>query len=163
MGVLILSIVPRTLALFLLGACVWRWNLLRGDRRILAAIAIAGIAIGTYATMIGTNWASIVLAFGYGGAIVLAARPLCFLAPLGRMAFTCYLAQSFILSFVFYGWGLGQFGHMSAANGILLAIAIYAAQAIASALWLRRFRFGPLEWVWRSFSYGKRVSQSPTT
>ena len=65
-------------------------------------------------------------------AIVLAARPLRFLAPLGRMAFTCYLAQSFILSFVFYGWGLGQFGRMSAAHGILLAIAIYAAQAIAA-------------------------------
>ena len=72
------------------------------------------------------------------------------------MAFTCYLAQSFILSFVFYGWGLGQFGHMSAANGILLAIAIYAAQAIASALWLRRFRFGPLEWCWRSLTYWQR-------
>ena len=157
MGVLLFSIVPRTLGLFLLGACVWRWNLLRGDRRVLAAIAIVGLAAGTYATMIGAAWASLVLAFGYGGAIVLAARPLCFLAPLGRMAFTCYLAQSFILSFVFYGWGLGQFGQMSAANGILLAIAIYAAQAIASALWLRRFRFGPLEWVWRSFSYGRRV------
>ena len=116
MGLLLLSIVPRTLGLFLLGACVWRWNLLRGDRRILAAIAIVGIASGAYATMIGTNWASIVLAFGYGGAIVLAARPLGFLAPLGRMAFTCYLAQSFILSFVFYGWGLGQFGRMNAAR-----------------------------------------------
>jgi uncharacterized protein len=157
MGILLFSIVPRTVGLFLLGACVWRWNLLRGDRRALSAIAIAGIALGTYATMIRANWASIVLALGYGGAIVLAARPLNVLAPLGRMAFTCYLAQSFILSFVFYGWGLGQFGHMSAANGILLAIAIYTAQAIASALWLRRFRFGPLEWVWRSFSYGKRV------
>jgi uncharacterized protein len=51
---------------------------------------------------------------------------------------------------------------MSAANGILLAIAIYAAQAIASALWLRRFRFGPLEWVWRSFSYGKLESAHTT-
>ena len=162
MGVLLLSIVQRTLALFLLGACVWRWNLLRGDRRVLAEIAIVGLALGIYATMIGADWASIILAFGYGGAIVLAARPLCFLAPLGRMAFTCYLAQSFILSFVFYGWGLGQFGRMSAANGILLAIAIYAAQAIASALWLRRFRFGPLEWVWRSFSYGKLESAHTT-
>jgi uncharacterized protein len=157
MGLLLVSIVPRTLGLFLLGACVWRWNLLRGERRVLAAIAIVGIALGTYATMIRADWASIVLAFGYGGFVVLAARPLRFLAPLGRMAFTCYLAQSFILSFIFYGWGLGQFDHMSAANGILLAIAIYAAQAIASALWLHRFRFGPLEWVWRSFSYGKRV------
>ena len=155
MAVLLLSIVPRTLALFFLGACVWRWDLLRGDRRILAAIAVVGIAIGTYATMIGATWASTLLAFGYGGAIVLTARPLGFLAPLGRMAFTCYLAQSFILSFVFYGWGLGQFGRMSAANGILLAIAIYAAQAIASALWLRRFRFGPLEWMWRFLSYGR--------
>jgi uncharacterized protein len=157
MGVLLFSIVPRTIGLFLLGACVWRWNLLRGDRRVLAAIAIVGIVLGTCATMIRANWASIVLAFGYGGAIVLAARPLHVLAPLGRMAFTCYLAQSLILSFVFYGWGLGQFGHMSAANGILLAFGIYAAQAIASALWLRRFRFGPLEWVWRSFSYGRRL------
>jgi uncharacterized protein len=157
MGVLLFSIVPRTLGLFLLGACVWRWNLLRGDRRVLAAIAIVGIALGAYGTIIAAGWASIVLAFGYGGAIVLAARPLCFLAPLGRMAFTCYLAQSFILSFVFYGWGLGQFDRMSAAKGILLAIAIYAAQALASALWLRRFRFGPLEWVWRSFSYGRLV------
>jgi uncharacterized protein len=157
MGLLLLSIVPRTLGLFLLGACVWRWNLLRGDRRVLAAIAIAGITLGTYATMIRANWASIVLAFGYGGAIVLAAGPLYVLAPLGRMAFTCYLAQSLILSFVFYGWGLGEFGHMSAAHGILLAIGIYAGQAIASTLWLRRFRFGPLEWVWRSFSYGRRV------
>jgi uncharacterized protein len=107
--------------------------------------------------MIRANWASIVLGLGYGAAIVLAARALHVLAPLGRMAFTCYLAQSFVLSFIFYGWGLGQFGRMSAATGILLAVAIYAAQAIASALWLRRFRFGPLEWVWRSFSYGRRV------
>jgi len=121
-----------------------------------------GVALGIYATLLGAGWASLVLAFGYGGAIVLAARPLGFLAPLGRMAFTCYLAQSFILSVVFYGWGLGQFGRMSAANGILLAIAIYAAQAIASALWLRRFRYGPLEWVWRSFSYGTRVAMTTT-
>jgi uncharacterized membrane protein YeiB len=69
---------------------------------------------------------------------------------------SAHLAQSLVLSFVFYGWGLGQFGHMSAATGILLAIGIYA-EAIASALWLRRFRFGPLEWMWRSFSYGRRV------
>jgi len=162
MGVLLFSIVPRTLALFLLGACVWRWNLLRGDRRVHAAIATVGLALGTYATGIGAGWASLVLAFGYGGAIVLAARPLGFLAPLGRMAFTCYLAQSLILSFVFYGWGLGQFGRMSAANGILLAVAIYAAQAVASAVWLRRFRYGPLEWVWRSFSYGRRVAMTTT-
>ena len=162
MGVLLFSIVPRTLALFLLGACVWRWNLLRGDRRVHAAIATVGLALGTYATGIGAGWASLVLAFGYGGAIVLAARPLGFLAPLGRMAFTCYLAQSLILSFVFYGWGLGQFGRMSAANGILLAVAIYAAQAVASAVWLRWFRYGPLEWVWRSFSYGRRVAMTTT-
>ena len=77
MGLLLFSIVPRTLGLFLLGACVWRWNLLRGDRRVLAAIAIVGLALGIYATMIGADLASIVLAFGYGGALVLAARPLC--------------------------------------------------------------------------------------
>ena len=146
MGVLLFSIVPRTLGLFLLGACVWRWNLLRGDRRVLAAIAIVGLALGIYATMIGAQWASIVLAFGYGGAIVLAARPLCFLAPLGRMAFTCYLAQSFILSFVFYGWGLGQFGHMTRRTAFCLRSRSTplrrSRRAVATPLPLRSARVG---------------------
>ena len=152
MGVLLVSIVPRTVGLFLLGACVWRWNLLRGDRRVLAAIAIVGITLGTYATMIRANWASIVLAFGYGGAIVLAARPLHVLAPLGRMSFTCYLAQSLVLSFVFYGWGLGQFAHWPRATIYLVAPLTWGIMMIWSKPWLDRFAYGPLEWLWRSLA-----------
>lgn len=59
MGVLLFSIVPRTIGLFLLGARVWRWNLLHGDRGVLAAIAIVGIALGAYATRIRASWAFI--------------------------------------------------------------------------------------------------------
>ena len=69
------------------------------------------------------------------------------------MAFTNYLLQSLILGFVFYGYGLGRFGTMSVTRAALLGLALYAAQVLASTWWLRRFRFGPLEWLWRSATY----------
>ena len=118
MGILLFSIVPRTVGLFLLGACVWRWNLLRGDRRTLSAIAIVGITLGTYATMIRANWASIVLALGYGGAIgTRRTAPQCSRAAWSDGVYVLSRAVA-RPSFVFYGWGLGQFGHMSAATAI---------------------------------------------
>ena len=77
-------------------------------------------------------------------------------APLGRMAFTNYVVQSVILGWIFYGYGLGFFGRMSAANCFVVVVLIYAAQIVFSIWWLRRFRFGPLEWLWRSLMYGRR-------
>ena len=71
------------------------------------------------------------------------------------MAFTNYLAQSVILSCIFYGFGLALFGRLGVAQSIAVAVVIYAAQAIFSAWWLRRFRFGPVEWLWRSLMYGE--------
>jgi uncharacterized protein len=166
---LLLMIAPRTLGLFLLGACVWRWGILRTrPRRIIGAIAALGIPFGAYATwLLSTNgagrytgeisiYAPIVLAFGYAAVIVALLPIFSKLAPLGRMALTNYLSQSIILGFVFYGYGLGKFEHMGAMDGLLLAIGLYAAQAIASTFWLRRYRFGPVEWLWRAVTYGKR-------
>jgi Protein of unknown function (DUF418) len=75
--------------------------------------------------------------------------------PLGRMAFTNYLIQSIILSWIFYGFGLALFGRLSVLESLAVAVVIYAAQAAASAWWLSRFRFGPVEWLWRSLMYGK--------
>jgi len=76
-------------------------------------------------------------------------------ALVGRMALTNYLAQSLICTAIFYGWGLGLFGQVGPLAGLALAVAVYAAQAGISAVWLRRFRYGPVEWLWRSMTYGR--------
>jgi uncharacterized protein len=60
------------------------------------------------------------------------------------------------------GFGLGLFGRLSVAQSIAVAVVIYAAQAAFSAWWLRRFRFGPIEWLWRSLMYGEWQRLSAT-
>lgn len=76
------------------------------------------------------------------------------LAPLGRMALTNYLMQSVVFVFLFYGVGLGLAGRIGVAAATVLAIATFFLQIVFSGWWLRRFRFGPAEWAWRSASYG---------
>lgn len=75
------------------------------------------------------------------------------LAPVGRMALTNYLVQTIICTFLFYGFGLGLYGHVGASQAALIAVAIFAMQIVISWLWLRAFRFGPVEWVWRMATY----------
>ncbi|HET8679857.1 MAG TPA: DUF418 domain-containing protein, partial [bacterium] len=75
------------------------------------------------------------------------------LAALGRMALTNYLLQSLICTTIFYSYGLGLFGTVGPVYGALLTVAIYAVQVPLSIWWLRRFRFGPVEWLWRSLTY----------
>lgn len=74
------------------------------------------------------------------------------LAPLGRMALTNYLMQSVICGFYFYGYGLGHFGMGRAAQFVFVAI-IFGLQIVFSHWWLSRFRYGPMEWLWRGFTY----------
>ena len=174
-------VLPRTLGLFLLGAWVWRTNFFRptGPRKFLVPASCLLLALGGGMTFAAANgdplgWhldrqgraflqslAQLVLAAGYSSAIVVLAEHargrelVAWAGPLGRMAFTNYLAQSVILSCIFYGFGLALFGRLGIAQSIELAVAIYTTQAIFSAWWLRRFRFGPVEWLWRSLMYGE--------
>ena len=76
-------------------------------------------------------------------------------AAVGRMALTNYLMQSIVCTTIFYGFGLAQFGKVSPLVGLQLALGIYAVQVVISNLWVRVFRFGPAEWVWRSITYGR--------
>ncbi|MCP5111681.1 MAG: DUF418 domain-containing protein, partial [bacterium] len=76
-------------------------------------------------------------------------------AAVGRMALTNDLMQSILCTTVFYGFGLALFGKVSPLAGLLLALGIYAAQVAISNLWVRMFRFGPAEWLWRSITYGR--------
>ena len=102
------------------------------------------------------------LAIGYAATFVLLARrPLWarLFAPLaayGRVALSVYLLQSVICGLLFYGSGLGLVLEVAPAAALTLALFINAALMAASAAWLRRFRYGPVEWVWRSLTLGRR-------
>ena len=77
-------------------------------------------------------------------------------AAVGRMALTNYLLQTVICTGIFYSYGLGLYGRCSSVYGLLLTLAIFGLQIPFSVWWLRRYRFGPLEWVWRSLTYAQR-------
>lgn len=80
------------------------------------------------------------------------------LAPLawvGRMALTNYLLQTLIFTTLQYNYGLGLFGKLGDALTIVLATTVYLLQIPLSMWWLRRFQFGPMEWLWRSLTYGQ--------
>ena len=79
------------------------------------------------------------------------------IAATGRMPLTNYLLQTLIATWLFYGWGLGLWGRVGPALQLLIAFAIYfAIQVPLSTLWLRYFEYGPLEYVWRVGTYGRR-------
>ena len=74
------------------------------------------------------------------------------LGPLGRMALTNYLAQSLICTIYFYGYAMGHWG-MPRAQQVVFVLVVYAAQIAFSHWWLSKFRYGPMEWFWRGFTY----------
>jgi len=78
------------------------------------------------------------------------------LANVGQMAFTNYLSQSLICTFLFFGYGFGLYGTLQRYQTYEVVAAIWVFQVIFSAVWMRYFLFGPLEWVWRSLTYWER-------
>ena len=77
------------------------------------------------------------------------------LRPVGQMAFTNYLTQSIMCGIFFYGIGFGYFGKLEYHQLFYVVGAVWIVQIIWSHIWLRYFRFGPLEWLWRSLTYWK--------
>ncbi len=103
----------------------------------------------------------LLLAFGYGSGLVLLWRAgrlkwlLGALGAVGQMALTNYLCQSLVYFFVLYGFGLGLLPQAGATFCLGLAVVVFAIQMVFSVLWLKAFRFGPAEWLWRSATYGR--------
>jgi uncharacterized protein len=77
------------------------------------------------------------------------------LAYAGRMALSNYLFQSIVCTAIFYSYGLGLYGRVGAALCLVLAIVIFIAQIFISQYWFKRYQFGPVEWLWKSLTYGK--------
>jgi uncharacterized protein len=82
-------------------------------------------------------------------------KALSYLQPVGRMALSNYLLQSILALFIFSNVGLGWYEHLSPFQCVLMVLTFYSFQIIVSPIWLRYFRYGWFEWLWRSFSYGR--------
>ena len=167
---------PRTIALFLFGVLAWRTDIIRRPAEhqgLLVAVALTGIVAGVALNLAEQrlSWlgagrfsldrlAGVLLAIGYAAAALAAlntrtgSKLLAWAAPLGRMAFTNYLLQSVICSWIFFGYGFGLFGRTGVLTALAIGTSIYVAQVLFSAQWLRYYRFGPVEWLWRSLMYG---------
>ncbi len=101
------------------------------------------------------------LAIGYATTVALLVvdgrRFISVFAPVGRMALTNYLMHSIICVVLSYGFGFGLWWRTGASRAMAIAAAIIVVQIPLSAWWLSRFRFGPVEWVWRRLTYGRPV------
>lgn len=102
---------------------------------ILAAGYMSGIAL----IFLNENWRARLLPF----------------AAVGRMALTNYLMQSVLCTLFFYHYTTGLYGRIGPALGLVPTVVLYSAQVAFSNWWLRRYRFGPMEWLWRGLTYGK--------
>jgi uncharacterized protein len=165
---------------FLLGFYIGRneiYKKLHTYRPILKRLAVLGIAIGIpfnviYAiTFSSDSWlhaattavAILPLSIGYTCIIGLlwigpkGTKLLKYFAPVGRMALTNYVGQSVICTLIFYGTGLGLGGKMGPTLYLPFGLAVYIMQIVASRIWLDRFQFGPLEWLWRVLTYGRLI------
>ncbi|AZQ62264.1 DUF418 domain-containing protein [Flammeovirga pectinis] len=78
------------------------------------------------------------------------------LTSVGKMSFTNYLSQTLIGIVIFYGIGFGLGGTLTLAPIFVIAVLIYIFQVTYSAIWLKKFKFGPLEWGWKCLTYSQR-------
>jgi len=177
-GALIIG--PEVLGMFLLGSWFARSGALAEPERferlyrrlrlgalpvglglmLLSALWVPYLAPGTFTPTTGAAYAlsslaSLLMCLGYLAWIVHWHRHLRVLAPMGRMALTHYILQSLVCTWLFYGYGLGAFETLPRAWQVPFALALFALQVLLSHLWLKHFRFGPLEWVWRAMTYGR--------
>ncbi|OYR55374.1 DUF418 domain-containing protein [Halorubrum halodurans] len=167
----------------LLGMALYKWGVLTGERSaaFYRRLVVGGL-LGVVVVLAGVryveanDWSagaalfwrqfnyvgSLLVAGGYVGVVTLYARwrpdgpATRAFAAVGRTAFTNYLLQTVVATTVFYGHGLGLFGSVSRIEALGMVVAFWAIQVPLSVLWLRRYRFGPVEWLWRTLTYGER-------
>lgn len=123
------------------------------------AAIIDPISLWRFLLIVPTEIGSLALCLFYVAALTLLyqrqawQRRLSLLAPLGRMALTNYLMQTVVCLVIFYGGR--QITHVGPAKCVLIALLIYTGQVMLSSWWLTRFKMGPVEWLWRTLSYGQ--------
>lgn len=173
------------LALFLFGLWAWKKRIfqdVKENKKLLIQVCRTGFIVGLilnltvifcrelasvnypelqYIGFLAENLAGFAFCFFYISGITLLTQNASFLKILnpfsyvGRTALSNYIFQSVVFTLVFYSYGLGLFGKVSPAMALTMAVGVYIIQIILSKLWLSKYRFGPIEWIWRSMTYGK--------
>ena len=173
----------KVMGLFLIGFCIGRRRMYAHTvmrRRMLRRVALAGCFAGlplsvvyAWSAVNGHPWGNAahsllyfvsvyIVGFAYVAAICLVynrhprARVFSLFSAPGRMALTNYIGQSVWGMAIYYGIGLGLGASMGLSLVVPVAVGVWLVEALFSLLWLRLFNFGPLEWIWRMLTYGRR-------
>jgi uncharacterized protein len=166
----------------LLGMALFKWEVLSCGRssRFYLRMALIGLVTGYLLSSLGVylnfknQWilefsmfigaqfnyvGSVAVALGYTGVVMLISKLAGYgmfkriISSVGRMAFTNYILMTLICTFLFYGHGFGLYGSVERKSQVIIVLAIWILIMTISPLWLRRFRFGPLERIWRVLTY----------
>ena len=178
-------VVWRVGGLMLLGMALMKLGVLSGERNtrfykrmtlfgygvglplaVLSAVTLEGqqfdpLYVARYGG-IPNYFGSILVAFGHIGAVMLVVKSGAFeaaverFAAVGRTALSNYLAHSVVMTSLFYGYGMGLYGEVPRFAQQGFVVALIGLQLLLSPWWLKHFRFGPAEWLWRSLTYGQR-------
>lgn len=172
----------RATGMMLIGMALYKLGVLKAEsdpaslRRLLVVAGIIGLGLAGYGlyrnTAVGFSleysfylgsqwnyWGSLGLALAYLAGVMLWAQSSALgwlqerLRAVGRMAFSNYIMQTLLCTGLFYGWGLGYYGQFERWQQLLVVLAVWVLQVWLSPVWLARYRFGPLEWLWRSLTY----------
>ena len=174
----------RAGGLMLIGMALYKWGVLTAQKsnKFYTVSMIIGLLFGgtlisiglvknfevnflyDFSMFLGTQfnyWGSLGISLAYISIVMLIYNSTVFkrlkksFVAVGRMAFTNYLLQTLICTLLFYGHGFGLFGSVERKIQILIVFTIWIVLLIVSTFWLKHFRFGPMEWLWRSLTYWK--------
>lgn len=186
----VFGLVIRTAGVMMIGLALFKWGFLSGKAPVwlyLFAIVVGAASLAVIGYQALLSWEqrfdtvymmtggimanvalSLLVSIGYASVLILLVKagarlitgPL---SAVGRMAFTNYIAQSLIMTTIFWGGrGFGLFGEIDRVTLWGVVAAVWALQLIWSPLWLAKFEMGPLEWLWRRLSYGKPIGMAKT-
>jgi len=175
----------RIVGSILLGMALMKWGVFSAQRssRYYYVAIVPGLLIGLpligfgasqniahdfswefsmYGGTLFNYWGSLLVALAYVSIIMLICKNKWLgglrraLGATGRMAFSSYILQTLICTILFYGHGFGLIGQVPRWGQLAITVGVWIAVVVVSNLWLARFQFGPLEWLWRSLTYKKR-------
>lgn len=173
----------RSFGMMLIGMAAYKTRVIAGSRseNYYANMCLIGFGLGVplavaglyllhanewhavyalFAGRIPNQFATLFIAMGYVGMVNLIVQRGLFrrwqycLSAVGKTALSNYIGQTILASFVFYGFGLGLYAQVGRVGLVFIMLLIWLIQISLSIIWLRYFRYGPLEWLWRSLSQG---------
>jgi len=175
----------RVMSMMLLGMVLYKWGVMSAEKSksFYLKMGIISLSLGYLFTGTGIiqnfnhNWSmdysmfvgsmfnytgSIGVALGYIALVMFFVKSTFgrglkyMLISVGRMAFTNYILMSIICTFIFYGHGFGLFGKIERTGQILIVLTVWIIILVISHSWLKKFQYGPLEWLWRVLTYWQK-------